>query len=330
MPSPARLLPLLGLLVACSGKPASDAAADSGAGDTAPAGPAALATLSDGACPDMTTSGTSTFQSSGEDRQVTVIIPSSPQPKMAVDFFFHGVTDPSTTSNPGGDTATGLGLQALADSTNTVWIVPDAPVQNLLGVMNVYLWDLAQTDDHDLVLYDDLRTCVGQNLDVDLSRLSTVGFSGGALWNTVVLGNRADTIATAVELSGGSDVVVSGYNNNAPISVYNSPVTNIPVLLTTGADGEDVWPSKSMVVVDFWAASNTLQGKLYDDSHFVVRCADSNGHVMGNKDWNIAQAWIANQTYGGASEFQANGLGSDASWCADVTSDTVDTGTSGS
>lgn len=311
------LLSLLALPVACTGKGDDTAASGDDTADTSSdGGPAELAPLSSGACPDLTTSGTSTFLSSDEERQVTVIIPSSPSAGMAVNFFFHGVADPSTTSNPGGETADSLDLQALADDTNTVWIVPDAPVQNLLGVMNVYLWDLALATDHDLVLYDDLRTCASQDLDVDLSRLSIVGFSGGALWTTVVTVNRADTIATAVELSGGSDVEAMGFD--VPLAAYSTPATDLPVLLTTGADDVDVWPSTSMVIVDFAAATDTLQAELTTDAHFVVRCQDDSGHVMGRKDWNLAQDWLAAHSFGQPSPYATDGLGGDADWCAVV------------
>ncbi len=306
----------LALLSACTGK-ADDTAApgDDTSGDGSPQ-PAELAPLSSGACPDFSASGTSTFLSSDEERQVTVIVPASPSGSMPVNFFFHGVTDPSTTSNPGGDTADGLGLQAEADDTNTVWIVPDAPVQNLMGVMDVYLWDLALSTDHDLVLFDDLRTCAAQEQDVDLARLSAAGFSGGALWTTVVAVNRADTLATAVELSGGSDVEAPGFDSL--LAEYSTPATDLPVLLTTGAADVDVWPSESMVIVDFAAATDTLQGELVADDHFVVRCQDEKGHVMSNGDWNIARDWLAAHTFGEPSPYATDGLGGDADWCATV------------
>lgn len=306
------LLVLILPLVACSGTPGDDTSGDTHSAS----GPADLAALSDGACPDLTASGTSTFSSSGEDRQVTVILPSGPQPGMAVNFFFHGVTDPVSTDNPGGDTATGLDLQSAADQTNTVWVVPDAPVQNLMGLMEVYLWDLAQESDHDLVLYDDLRTCVGQELDVDLSHLSAVGFSGGALWTTVVLSNRADTLAAAVELSGGSDVTAVGYD--APIALYSTPATDLPVLLTTGAEDVDVWPNTSLVIVDFYAATDTLQTALAADTQFTVRCSDDGGHEMGRKDWNLAQDWLAAHSFGDESPYESAGLGDDTDWCVTV------------
>lgn len=278
---------------------------------------AALAELSSGECPDLTTSGTSTFLSSDEERQVTVIIPSSPEPGMAVNFFFHGVTDPSTTSNPGGETAEGLDLQAEADASNTVWVVPDAPVQDLYGMMEVYLWDLALETGNDLVFYDDLRTCVTQGLDVDQDRLSVMGFSGGALWTTVVVSNRADTLATAVELSGGSDIEAPGYDDL--LAAYATPATDLPVLLTSGSADEDVWPSASFVVVNFAEATDNLQAELAADDHFVVRCQDDAGHVMSRQEWNLAKDWVSNAQFGEPSPYATDGLGSDADWCAVVT-----------
>ncbi|HNC98177.1 MAG TPA: hypothetical protein PKW90_18740 [Myxococcota bacterium] len=277
-------------------------------------GPAEPAELSSGECPDFSTSGTSTFLSSDEERQVTIILPSTPGEAMPVNFFFHGVADPASTDNPGGDTARGLQLQRLADQTNTVWIVPDAPVQNLLGFMNVYLWDLALERQNDLVLYDDLRSCAAQNLDIDLSRLSAVGFSGGALWTTVIAVHRGDTLATAVELSGGSDIEAPGYE--VLLSEYSSPATEMPVLLTSGAEGVDVWPSTQLAVINFATATDTLQAELLTDQHFVARCKDEDGHVMDQRDWDVALDWLAVHQFGEESPFVSGDLGVHADWCA--------------
>lgn len=302
---------LLALLVTACSAPTDDTASD----DTA-AGPktAPLAALSTGACPTLDMSGTSTFSSSGEDRQVTVIVPSGGvQPGAGLRFFFHGLTEPSQTDNPGGATAEGLDLQSVSDATGDVWVVPDAPVQNIYNMMEVYLWDLALTTDHDLVLFDDLRTCVAQTYDIDLDRVVAMGFSGGALFTTVVLAHRADTLAAAIELSGGSDLEIPGQDNLW--SEYSTPASDLPVLLTTGGD-TDVWPSTSMPIVDFTAASDTLQGELLTDGHLVVRCADDRGHTMNNKDWKLAQAWADAHTFGQPSPYADGDLGGDADWCA--------------
>lgn len=314
MRRPFLLVPLLLPALACTGKSEGDDTA-SLIVDDGPH-PADLAPLSTGECPDLSASGTSTFSSSGDDRQVTVVIPSTPGESMGLNFFFHGVTDPATTDNPGGETADGLGLQQLADDTNTVWVVPDAPVQDLYGIMSVYLWDLALTTDHDLVLYDDLRTCVAQAYSIDLTRQIAMGFSGGALWTTVIASHRADTLAAAIELSGGSDIEAPGYKSY--LSAYSTPSTNIPVLLTNGND-TDVWPSTSFVIVDFNAASDTLQQELTMDGHLVVRCNDDKGHVMDRKDWDIAQEWASVHTFGEPSPFADGDLGGDSDWCTVAT-----------
>jgi poly(3-hydroxybutyrate) depolymerase len=308
-------LVVVALLSACTAKPEPGTGDDTGGGDTGTTEgpqPAALAELSSGECPDLSASGTSTFTSSGEDRKVTVILPSSPGEDMPVYFFFSGIADAST-HDYSGQTAEGLGLQDLADEQGSVWVVPEPPVQNLFNMYEVYLWDIARESDHDLVLFDDLRTCIAQQLSVDLKRVSTIGFSGGALFNTVVLGNRADSLATAVELSGGSDLDVPGYD--VPLAPYTTPATDLPVLLTTGADGEDVWPGGGMTVVNFFTASNHLQNELLTDQHFAVRCTDDKGHVLSNADWNLAVDWAAAHRFGEASPYATGDLGGDADWC---------------
>lgn len=310
---------LLLLLLACSsGDPADDTgAADDtgGTDDTGDAGPqpAPLAELSSGACPDLSASGTSTFLSSGEERQVTVVIPAEPGEDMSVNFFFHGLTDPSYTDNPGGDTVAGLDLQAVADDTNSVWIAPDAPVQDLYGMFTVYLWDLGLATDHDLVLFDDLRTCVAQTFSVDLKRVNALGFSGGALFTTVVAANRSDTLASAVEMSGGSDLEIPGQKDLW--SKYQPLVNPLPVLLSTGGD-DDVWPSAQFVVVDFEAASDTLQGELLADGGFVVRCHDDRGHAMTNPEWKWARQWAEEHVFGEPSPFLDGDLSGNEDWCA--------------
>ncbi len=276
-------------------------------------GTRALATLSSGECPDLTKSGLSTFTSSGEPRQVDVVLPSSPKPGMAITVYLHGTAFPTATSTPAADIAVLHDVQGIADATNTVWLMPDARVQTLLDTVTVYLWDVMVLDDKDLVLFDDLRTCAAQNLDVDLTRLSTVGFSAGALWNTVLIGQRADAISTGVELSGGSDAVVAGLE--APFAPYTTPPANLPMLMTTGADGVDVWPTTAMVMVDFNAATDTLEGKLLADGHFSVRCQDENGHEEGDRDWAIAVAWTSGQVFAQPSPYVSGGLGADADWC---------------
>ncbi|MBM4390370.1 MAG: hypothetical protein FJ090_04540 [Deltaproteobacteria bacterium] len=307
------------LLLACA-PPETDSAAgepvdtaDTGSVDEGPE-PAPLAELSSGECPALEASGTSSFLSSGAERSVTVIVPSQPVADMPLFFFFHGLDDPGATEHPGESWASALDVQALADETGTVWVFADSPVQNMYGY-EFYLWNLETTGNLDLVLYDDLRSCVANNLDVDLSHASAMGFSGGALFTTLLLAHRADTLATVVQLSGGADLSVPTFEEL--LALYAEPATDLPVLLTTGGEA-DVWPSEQLRVVDFYAASDTLQGHLLDDGHYVVRCNDEKGHMVNRADWDLGVSWLLAHSFGGDSPFATSGLNDDADWCAEA------------
>lgn len=301
-----------------SGADSGDSGSDSGdSGDTdtgeAPAfhtAPlAGLATLSSGECPDLSASGTSTFLSSDEERKVTVLIPEAGTEGASVVFFFHGLTTPDVSPEPTVETAEALDLQTVADATNTVIILPEAPLRSLFG-QSFFLWDVEGATGTDLVLYDDLRTCVA-DLGVDLNHVTAVGFSGGALFTTWVATRRADTLATFVSLSGGADITVPVIGSVSP---YETPVWSVPGLLVSGGDA-DVWPDPSVPLVDFDAASDTFDADLKADGHFTVRCRHSEGHTITYKGYALTLAWMASHTYGEPSPYEESGLGSDSDWC---------------
>ncbi|RME25176.1 MAG: hypothetical protein D6798_09545, partial [Deltaproteobacteria bacterium] len=76
-------------LPACGDKAGPEPGEDD-TGASAAGGVAELAPLSSGACPDMSTSGTTTFLSSDTERTVTVVVPDPlPAEPMPVVFFFH-------------------------------------------------------------------------------------------------------------------------------------------------------------------------------------------------------------------------------------------------
>lgn len=313
---------LLALVLACAHPHADDTAPggaddsaggdDSGGGDEA--GPPPLDAPSSGACPDLSAPGTSTFLSSGEERKVTVVWPDDLPADAPVVFFFHGLMDASGPGSPGADTVDMLGIEAVAAETGSVWVVPDAPVVDLFGY-RFYLWDIARETDHDLVLVDDLRTCVAEALDVDLSRMVAMGFSGGGLFTTVVLSDRGDRLAAAVAMSGGADVDIPIWE--ALASEYRTPAEDFPVLMVTGGE-TDVWPDPSLVVVDFEAATDTLQAKLAADGHLAVRCHHDRGHTVTNAEWTFALDWAFAHRFGEPSPWADGDLGGEADWCGYV------------
>ena len=129
--------------------------------------------------------------------------------------------------------------------------------------MQFYMWDIEEgTSEADLTLFDDLRTCAAQAFDVDLDTLVSAGFSGGSLFNTILYSQRADSLAAVVEMSGGADVEVPLYDN--PFAPYDTP-SNLPPLLLVSGGQDDIWPDATFTIVNFEAATDTLQANVIED-----------------------------------------------------------------
>lgn len=313
-------LPLAALVACAPGESDDDKdedeESDTDGGDTdddtdGGASTAPLAELSSDDCPDLSESGTTTFTSSGDEREVTVVVPEAPDGPMRIVFFFHGLMDPASTPHPAEYMVDGLDMQSVADSTNTIVIAPVSKTLEMFG-FSFFMWDASREADADITLYDDLRTCVADQHDVDLDKLSVLGFSGGALWTTVVVGDRGDTIAAAVSASGGADVQIPLFDNL--FSEWTEPASKVPMLLQAGGES-DVWPDASLAIVDFSAATDTLQAHLVDAGHYTVRCDHDSGHTITQSGYSAAIDWLSSHTYGEPSPWEDAGIGSWDSWC---------------
>ncbi len=267
---------------------------------------AELAPLSSGECPDMRVSGeTTSFLSSGETRTVTTIFPTDPQPGMGIIYWFHGFLDTSM-SNPTGQTASGMNFQALADQENVVILVPESTIWDL-SFFQVYMWNVEDgTYDNDVTLFDDLRTCVSQSFDVNLDKLTVGGWSAGALFTTVLISHRSETLAAVAQLSGGADLDIEILGLfEEPLSVYETPSHKMPILLGSGQE-EDIWP-QGMGWVNFYETTNHLEEKVREDGLFFVRCLHSNDHWGTPYGmYNSALTWLTDHTYGEESPFQSD------------------------
>ncbi|MBM75571.1 MAG: hypothetical protein CMK59_09220 [Proteobacteria bacterium] len=253
-----------------------------------------LRVLSSGECPELTTTGeTVSFVSSDEERRVTVIIPEETPEPSALVFFFHGLLDASY-DNPTALMSRSLDLQELADERNAVILLPESKTWDLMG-QEFYLWQLEEgTIAQDLTLYDDLRTCAAEDLSVDLDRVSSIGFSGGALFNTVLISERGADLAAAVELSGGSDYEIPTFEED--MAPYSTPNYRMPVLLVDGGD-DDLWPNASFPIVNFQEGTERLEGQLLGDGHHVGRCSHTQGHSITSNTFDLAIEWLSNHTY---------------------------------
>jgi predicted esterase len=302
------------LLTACP--PADDSqppgdTSDTAGGDTLPSPPEPT-TPSSGECPDLSATNTGSFLSSGVERTYTVVIPDQPTEDMPVVFFFHGLLD--TSVEPTSYHADALQLQQEANAEGAIFVLPQSRTMSEFG-FTFYMWQVMDEDDQDLVLYDDLRSCLASELDVDLRRLSAMGFSGGALFVTVLARERGDTLSTLVEMSGGSDVEFSLASED-PIAVYGDPGSDLPALLFSGGD-EDGWP-EGFIMVNFQDATDNLEAALSADGHYLWRCRHDYGHTITWPEFELAKAWALSHSYGVTSPYAEGAIGDYASWCAEL------------
>jgi poly(3-hydroxybutyrate) depolymerase len=296
------------LAAACQSPATPD---DTGGAPPADSGPAPLVEPS-GACPDIPGSGDYEITAGGLSRRFTVVAPTAPSGPVGLTFFFHGLMGASGP-DPAAYFARSLGLQATADEAGMVFVLPVSGVMSL-AAQEFYLWDIALDTTADLTLYDDLRTCVARAFDVDLSRTVAAGFSGGALFTTVIAAQRSDTLAAIVEGSGGADLSVPIWEQTA--AAYAPPAQPLPALLITGGE-QDVWPDPTFTIVDFVAATDTLQARRAADGLASVRCDHGRGHTLTNAAWDLSLAWITGHRFGAPSPGEdASARGDDADWCA--------------
>jgi len=178
--------------------------------------------------------------------------------------------------------------------------------------LTFYMWQVWNEDDLDLRLYDDLRTCVVEQIGADIARVSAMGFSGGGLFTTVLVRERGDTLATFVEMSGGADVDFQLVSDE-PIAAYGTPAARMPALLFSGGD-EDGWP-QGFILVDFQAATDALQQHLLEDGHYLWRCRHDQGHTITWSEWTLARAWSLAHSYGGDAAYSGGAIADYASWC---------------
>ena len=301
---------LIGFLIGCAGQNGAGIE-----GEPEQVGGVAIPTeTSSGFCPDMTASQTTSFESSGEDRVVTIVTPQEIEEEMPMVFFFHGLLDPQSTPRPTEYMASALNLQSLADDMGVLIALPQSKTLNRLG-FEFFMWDVEVGGNLDLVLFDDLRACAYDQMGIDLTRVHSMGFSGGALFSTVVASERGELLASLVEISGGSDITMPTFEE--PISQYETPQNTMPSLLISGGE-QDQWPGGGITLVDFTVATNTLEDSLIRDGHFVVRCEHTQGHTITMDAYNAAKQWIELHQFGEPSPIQIDGLSEYSAyegWC---------------
>ena len=269
-----------------------------------------------GTCPVIDASGDiQEFTSNGETRKVRFVLPDTLAENMRLVFFFHGLMPEG--SDPTAQMVSGLGLQELSNSHNAIVVLPESPVWELVG-NRFHLWNIEQgTEENDVQLYDDLRTCMHEYFpsstpeSIDLDSVVSIGFSGGALFSTILLSQRSDTLAASVHISGGANLEVATYSNL--FAPFSPPTDNVPVLLFSGGN-QDVWPNSSFPIVNFEEGTDNLFTLLRQNQSLAVLCKHNSGHTITSRSYQQSIEWLTQHTYGEPSPFDSP-LDEWTDWC---------------
>lgn len=268
-------------LAACSeeGMKGGDPADTGQVQDTVPA-PGPVAEISDGECPAIGARA-ETFSSDGLSRSVAIYAPDPVPEGLPVMFYWHPLGGSASMMD------SYLDLQGWAEEHQVIVIAPNARSDNM------FEWDFWNSQEHDLVLYDDLRACAAQEWGADLSRVYSSGMSAGALWTSYLSTRRGDTLAAILPFSGG----------DGSIWAYQTPASVFPAVLAYGGDA-DTWGGGG-VTIDFQEATLQFAGELQADGHSVLLCNHEGGHTLPAATMDITTAFLLPQTYGVLPDMEA-------------------------
>lgn len=262
-----------------------------------------------GTCPVLV-SGRNTISSGGKDREFLLIFPEDIQPgeQLPVAFLWHWLNASANSFATKGE------VQAAANQQRFIAIIPEADD----NALNVFTWPYTVATPStaiqaELGLFDDLLSCVSQEFDTNLSCVSSIGVSAGALWTVVLTGNRSEYLSSAIVLSGGTDV--------AQVKSYVKPTRKVPELVLWGG------PADQCVTINFQTASHNLEQHLSDDGHFLLECVHNCAHTEppfdppsgGSKYTGLWQFWLDHPYWlpAGQSPYLSDGIpAATPEWCA--------------
>ena len=240
------------LLFACVGADdVSDKGDDTAAEVVSAPEPPTPPAYSGGECPEIVEGSNTGFLSAGQERSFEVKLPENAEGAPVI-FAWHWL---------GGTASQIMRYMSLGDwaEAGAIVVAPDS-------CCGTFEWSFTASDDPavDLTFYDDLLSCVNQQFSPDLSRVYTTGMSAGGLWTSYLLMHRADSLAAAAPISGGT----------AELMEFNPPARPLPVLLTWGGES-DVYG-----VYSFDVGSRELSADLLSQGSWVGHCVHDGGHTI--------------------------------------------------
>jgi hypothetical protein len=248
--------------------------------DPAPPGapaPAPLPAYSGGTCPNLV-AGRNTISTESGTREFLLLLPSDgvrASERLPVVFLWHWL---GGSANDFRDRAN---VQAAVDRNRFIAVIPDAK-QDL-----DFKWPIATADtgcvldlrcdcdcrlEQELRFFDDMLACVGSQLPIDRSCVSSAGVSAGALW-TAQLGPRRSTHLSSIQVLSGGVGDGTGSVIARQVRPWTPAQHKLPALVLWGGP-------RDFCIILFEKTSQTLETALTADNHFVLECVHNCAHSV--------------------------------------------------
>ena len=142
----------------------------------------------------------------------------------------------------------------------------------------------------DIVLVDDLITCVSEQYAVDPDRVYITGMSLGGLMTGTLISTRSDVFAAAMPFSGGF------------MTQPTADTLPIPTLVSWGGEDDTYYGQ------DFNYLGGIMIETLSGRGHGVVACNHGAGHALEESFWAWALTFLEDHTRGSTTLAYADGL----------------------
>ena len=259
-----------------SGRPPIEARSGIRCGSPAPEGaamPPPLPAYSGGVCPTLAP-GMNVIRSGGSDRRFILVAPADHDPAtetLPLVVMWHHIGGEADSLVGGGE------VQLSADTLRFIAVVPEKKgdlAMDIFGYEFDPAWPyLTSASDarveEEAVFFDDMVTCVTEQLATDTSCISSAGISAGALWTSQLAQLRAERLASIVVLSGGTGPATSV--SFLEVRDWSSASHAMPALIAWGGTPDQCG-------VNFDTASRNVERGLDEGGHFVMECIHNCGH----------------------------------------------------
>ena len=230
--------------------------------DAAPDGaalPPATKPYSGGTCPQLS-AGSNTLSSQGNMRSFVLVLPEDQDDSevLPVAFLWHWL---------GGDAQDFLEKGAVQDAVNKYRFA--AVIPETKGDVQ-FKWPVEVTQsssrvEEEMLFFDDMLSCVSEQVNVNASCVSSVGVSAGALFTSLLAGGRGEYLSSILVLSGGVGGVIKG---------WSSTEHKMPAMVLWGGPSDNCFG-----LMDFQQTSKNLESALESDGHFFLECIHNCGHA---------------------------------------------------